>query len=148
MTSSESESARQRQTQQATITDNESGRGAYSLLLLFYLTTMAAILVAASRLALDNALFTLRAFALGCVIVGTYGAIIGSIVGQVCTRGVRGLVIGLIVGLCLAPFATWIALVEAKHFVSASAIVFIGCWLVITLAVLGNRFQSQGPVGR
>ena len=122
---------------------SDSGRGSYSLLLLFYLTTIAAILVAAARLALDNELFTVRAFAVGSAIVALCGSIIGSVVGYLCARSVSGLMIGLAISFCLAPLASWIAMVQAKHFGSASAIVFVGCWLVIALAAVANRLQSQ-----
>lgn len=127
----------------AAMSTSDTGRGSYSLLLLFYMTTMAAITVAASRLALDNELFTWRTFALGCVIVAVVSSFVGSLVGYLCARGAKGLIVGLVISLCLSPFAAWIALVRATHFSSACAIIFTGCWLVIALAAAGNRFQSK-----
>jgi hypothetical protein len=122
----------------------EKARGSYSLLLLFYLTTMAAILTAAGRLAFDNELLTLRSFALGTIVVGFCGSFIGSVIGYLCGCSFLGAVIGMMVGISVSPIAAWIALVEPKHFLSASGIVFIGCWLVVAIAVAANRVQTLG----
>jgi hypothetical protein len=125
-------------------TISANGRpGSYSLLLLFYLTTMAAIVAATSRLAFDNKLFTWSSFALGTLITALLSISVGSVVGYLCVgRGALGPVVGAIVAVALSPVAAWISLVGADHFASANAIVWGGCWLIITISMLGNRLQT------
>jgi hypothetical protein len=115
--------------------------GAYSLLLLFYLMTMAAIVVAACRMAFDNSHLTLQSFGMGAVVCAGGGSIVGSVIGFLVDRNSVGLFIGASVGICAGLVATWMALIDPTHYTNLNLLVIGGCWLIAAVAITANRFQ-------
>lgn len=117
--------------------------GTYSILLLFYLTSLAAIIVAACRMAIENSQITGRAFATGAVVLGFLGFIVGSILGFCIGRNAVAVTIGALAAACFGPVATGLAVVSATQFASLNMLILVGCWFIILIAIIANRMQSR-----
>ena len=128
----------------ATRTSVERSQGAYSLLLLFYLTALAAILLAACRLAFDESNLTTQSLTFGSVISAVIGFLAGSILGFTIGRTALCVTVAAIVCGCFGPIASWLALVGAQNFTRLNVLVLTGCWIIVAAALAANRFSVAG----
>lgn len=117
--------------------------GAYSILMLFYLTSLAAIIVAACRMAFENASITGQGFAAGAIGLGVLGFIGGSFLGFFIGRNAASVSIGAVVGASFGPVATGLAAINSSDFASLNILIFTGCWIIILIALVANRLQTQ-----
>lgn len=126
-----------------TSTSSPGGKSSYSLLLLFYLMTLAAILIAVCRMATDNSQLTVQAFARGTIVFGVLGLILGITIGFIVARRAVGPLLGAIVGMGTGLAATFMVLADPIHFANMAVLVAAGCWLVAVIAVVANRLQNE-----
>lgn len=113
------------------------------MLLLFYLTTLAAILVAVCRLAFDDPQWTAQALQLSLIQFGILGWIIATVIGFFVASRKSAWLLGAVVGPASGSIAAFIVLIDPIHFTSMSRLVLVGCWLVSMIAIGANRLQNH-----
>lgn len=116
-------------------------KSSYSLLLLFYITTVAAVLAAVCRLAFVGTTWTLKTVIIGYAIAGGVSVIMSMVLGYLIGRTWVSTLIGLLAGLICGMVALLLTLVQPSHYESAGMILCAGCWILSVVAIVGNRWQ-------
>jgi len=119
-----------------------SKSGSYSLLLLFYLTTLAAIVVATGRLAFASSTINWRFLGWSAALIILMSCVLGSIVGWILAQRVIGLALGLAVGVGTGILATCFSMILPDQFLTANLLLFGGAWVLIATALLASRWRS------
>lgn len=116
-------------------------KSSYSLLLLFYLTTVAAISAAVCRLAFVETTWSGQAIVIGYLIAGTGCVLMATVIGYLIGRTWISTLLGLFAGLICGLVALLMTLVQPTDYESAGMIVCAGCWMLSLVAIVGNRWQ-------
>lgn len=116
-------------------------RRGYSLGLLFYTTTIAAIVAAACRYVVGNDAATWTLIFKTCTSLGVCGAIVGAVVGFRYSWSAFGFMAGTFLGGVSGALGGWISLVDVALFQELLLVTLIGCWALILFALLADRFQ-------
>lgn len=121
----------------------ESHKSSYSLLLLFYITTVAAILTAVCRLAFVETTWSTKAIVIGYLIAGSLSVVMSMVLGFLVGRTWVSTLLGLLAGSLCGVVALLMTLVQPTHYESAGMILCAGCWLLAIIAIIGNRWQAR-----
>jgi hypothetical protein len=122
--------------------------GSYSLLLLFYVTTMAAVVIAAGRFAFESSEINWRIVGWSAAIITVVGWMLGSTIGWILARRSMGLLLGSMVGVTVGMLASCFAMILPNQFLSANLLVFSGSWILIVVALLASRTRRVQISGR
>ncbi|MFO1062721.1 MAG: hypothetical protein U0892_02450 [Pirellulales bacterium] len=120
-----------------------AGRGSYSLGLLFYITTLAAIFVAGCRYLFDSETATWIVLALSTGGFSILGFFIGLIAGLRSGRLGLGALIGMIVGTAAGVPAGLAATIDIAYFGPLMFTIFAGCWGLMTVTLVFDRLRHQ-----
>lgn len=121
----------------------QSSKSSYSLLLLFYLTTVAAVLTAVCRLAFVDTAWSTKAILIGYIIVGGVCVLMSAVTGYLIGRTWVSTLLGLLAGSLCGVVALLMTLIQPKHYENAGMILSVGCWLLSIIAIVSNRWQSN-----
>ena len=111
----------------------------YSLRLLFYITTIAAILTAVCRLAFVQSTWSAKAIVVGYVITGTLCVLMSMVLGYLIGRNRLSILLGLLAGLICGMVALLMSLVQPSHYEVASMLLCAGCWILAVISIASNR---------
>ncbi len=117
-------------------------KSSYSLLLLFYVTTVAAILAAVCRLAFVDVDWSTQALVIGYAICGGLSVLMSMILGFLIGRTWISTLMGLLAGAMCGVVVWLMILVNPSHYESAGMLLCAGCWLLSIISIVGNRWQS------
>lgn len=120
-----------------------SHKSSYSLLLLFYITTMAAILAAVCRLAFVDTTWPMKTIVIGYVITGSLCVLMSMVLGYLIGRTWVSTLLGLLAGSLCGLVGLLMSLVQPTHYESAGMILCAGCWLLSIIAIVGQRWQAR-----
>ncbi len=123
-------------------TEVYSNERSYSLLLLFYVTTLAAVLFAACREAAIGSNWSTTTFFTGWGGFGFAGMVLGTCVAWYAARTPLGLMLGLGIGIAVALIATFLVFITSKNFLQICMVSCAGCWLIAMVAITVQRIQS------
>lgn len=118
-------------------------KSSYSLLLLFYITTVAAILAAFCRLAFAGTTWSAKVYGIGYAVTGGLSILMAMLLGYWIGRTWISVLLGLLAGSICGLVALLMVLVQPSHYGSASMILCGGCWILSVIAIVGNRWQRQ-----
>ena len=126
----------------ATASD-DARSSSYSLLLLFYITTVAAILAAVCRLAFVGTNWSMQTIVIGYAVAGGASVLMAMVLGYLIGRTWVSTLLGLLAGLICGLVAFLMTLVQPTHYESAGMILCGGCWILSVIAIIGNRWQRK-----
>lgn len=124
------------ETKQSTTAGNS-----YSLLLLFYLTTLSAIVAATCRLAAVGSLWTFNAFIQAWFGFTLLGIVFGTMAAFVTVPSAKSISMGLVSAVLIGCIGSLISLIEPTQFQNLALVVPAGCLLLVFIALTATRDQ-------
>ncbi len=121
----------------------DTPKSSYSLVLLFYITTVAAILAAICRLAFVGTELKAGVLFGGYLVVGILSVVMAMLLGYFIGRTWVSTLLGLLAGSICGLIALLMILVQPTHFESAGMLLCAGCWILSMLSIAGNRWQKS-----
>ncbi len=124
-----------------TVAARSSQSSGYSLAMLFYLTTIAAIFASASRYAAQSPMLNLNTFAIGTLLYGFIALIAGVIIGYRQTHRLSGMITGAVISILCTLLSVWISLIVSSDHLAFAMTICLGSFAVVFLVLLIDRFK-------
>jgi hypothetical protein len=115
----------------------------YTIGLLFYLTTLAAILTVAAAQVVRNELATPQVIASAALGSGFVGLLAGMVFGLRLTSSTSGTLLGGGVGTCVGVFGGWLLLVQPQSYWDLLNSVSLGCAALIVFVLASDRWTHR-----